>query len=428
MDKRITPQEWERFRTRKMPPDELADFSRRLTEYGVNERVASPSSRGMLSGLIEQDFGEAFDYETLRDYVAGAVAPDLQVAIQRLRTIDPKLDEAVSLIESAKRQVEASLAMQPAIQPTSVPVRPRLFLTLGSLSFAAAAGLAIFTMFVRSGDGQKLSRVVADNRELSSALSESQASQKALDERARLASLAAEREHARAESAAADLKKANSKLRGAGAGSSVALQDGNTQIVQVGKGRYARVLPPADPVARALDGKFEMDPSIVALAQEVEPRGAIAATSLYPAVTAVESARPLMTWHRTSQDSSPMAVRLFFDGRRIWDSPETTASSVQVPDGLIVAGKTYQWSVTHDGDQASSRVTFRVLTSAEARQAQRIASDRSLGHLDRALGYLRLGVLKPALEELNKLSNSNPELSKRLQSQLKSNLQKLAKK
>jgi hypothetical protein len=111
MRKSISKSDMDRYLAKSLSVDELREFEERLREAGIDADVERPSPSKLLEALKPTPYEELFDDDTLLAYIKGEADARTVGAIEQLRKIDPDLNETLTTMEGAKRQVDASLQL-----------------------------------------------------------------------------------------------------------------------------------------------------------------------------------------------------------------------------------------------------------------------------------------------------------------------------
>ena len=142
MRRPVTPDEMTKYKARQMSADELKEFDANLSEAGLAREISPVHPGHFISALRPDTLEDAFDTETLLSFVKGELDASTRSRIADMRLVDSDLDETLSVMEGAKRQVDASLEASPP--QARVKTRKSWFL-FGGLGFGAAC-LAILSI------------------------------------------------------------------------------------------------------------------------------------------------------------------------------------------------------------------------------------------------------------------------------------------
>lgn len=130
------------FREGSLSSEELREFDERLRTAGVSSEVQKPTTVEVLA-LFEGALDDLTDEDVLLAYVKGQTDEETTLALNRLRQVEPGLDAELLAMESALREVEASLRMSES--PAASPKQRLSWFSWGGW-VASAACLAVVAM------------------------------------------------------------------------------------------------------------------------------------------------------------------------------------------------------------------------------------------------------------------------------------------
>ena len=149
MRRPVTSAEMKKYKARQMSLAELKEFDANLSSSGLASELRRPSPEDFISALRPEHFDDAFDTETLLSFVKGELDDETYTLVSSFRKVDSDLDETLTVMEAAKRQVDASLAS--SRHQKSVKAQKSWF-RFGGLGIATASIAIILIMVLRPTD------------------------------------------------------------------------------------------------------------------------------------------------------------------------------------------------------------------------------------------------------------------------------------